>query len=284
MLSRTVAAFQFSVEKLSRESEKTYFWTFTFKEVPMWDEIAMIDYHTFMVRVTNHFPWLRGMRISELHKTHGLHFHAIVNHRIPLRRLKALAHGSGRCNGKNRYLDFGRMHVTECNMDTMFYLSKYLGKDFRKQYGFQHRRWGTIGGFDGVRCKDIIYETNWHRNKEELFPGMKIPFGAAMLLSHYSTLWVGISDWPKEVKIAMMNRVVPDKGHRENAKMVKEWCHPEGILYNCHVEECTECKLNAMGLYSDSRMCHDGWKLYQAAIFAPWASRVRLLSESEAAN
>src|ERR1022692_4772946 len=125
MINKTACAFQFSVEKLARQSEKLYFWTLTFKSVPIDDLHAMEDWNLLHNRLMWYFRGIQGLRVAELHKSHGIHFHLIVNRRIPLDRMRKVCHGTGHIIGNNRYLDFGRMSVSKCNADVSKYLSKY---------------------------------------------------------------------------------------------------------------------------------------------------------------
>jgi len=213
VLSRTAGAFWLSAEKLFTENDKIYFWTFTFNNVPMDDRSAMEDWRELHGRLRNIFRFrvggrggfdidtLNGLRVAELHRSHGLHFHCLVNQRIPLERVKRLCRGNGLPYGKNRYLDFGRMSVDACNEDTVDYLCKYLTSTYRKTYQiYGGRRWGTIGGFKHVGVRDVVYDTPWHRSRDWLFRDQKCSYSTSMMIGHYTALWGDAKDWPPEYR------------------------------------------------------------------------------------
>lgn len=200
--NRNQSALIFSVEKLARENRQLYFWTFTFKHTPLCDTEAMLDWNALHDRLKHHFPMLRGVRVAELHRNHGIHFHAIVNTRIPIARIKRMVKGSGFLVGRNRYLDFGRMSVTKCDSATVYYLCKYLTKQYARENQFWHRRrWGSIGGFKGTKCADIEYDSMMHRNYRRLFWPAQIPYKMWWFLTHLSETWGDYEEWPKKWKI-----------------------------------------------------------------------------------
>jgi hypothetical protein len=204
LLSRTAAAFTFTAERLAKESPALFFWTFTFKNVPATDEHAMEDWAALMRRVEHHFPECQGVRVCELHRSHGIHFHCIVNVRLPIRKLQELMRGSGLLTGRNRYLDFGRMSVTKCDANTIDYLAKYLTKQYRRAHDFaRRRRWGCIGGFKPTRCRDIEYDTIANRNRKSMFGAVKVPFDVMLMIGTYSDLWGEFADWPAKYKAAV---------------------------------------------------------------------------------
>ncbi len=111
--SKSVIAFEMSVEKLSEECEQLYFWSFTFKSVPIDDAYAMADWNTLNTRLHWRYPDLRGLRVCELHKSHGIHFHCIVNQWINVNEVRRIIRGNGMLTGRNRYLDFGRFEAND---------------------------------------------------------------------------------------------------------------------------------------------------------------------------
>lgn len=269
ILNRTAQAFTFSAERLhERYKHGLYFWTFTFKSVPLDDDTAMGDWDTFRRRLCDHFEWLQGLRVCELHRSHGIHFHTMVNGRIPIRRVQKMVYGSGHLTGHNRYLDFGRMSVSKCDDGTVAYMCKYLTKQYRKDYNFWgRRRWGTIGGFEQTKCIDIEYDTPCHRNKPLLFADEQIDYAAMMLLSHYSNLWGDLCNWPAEHKM----RVVDYATRRDKSNGDKEtWrtgtrkrIDPDAIIWSSHVEGCGRCRCGG-------ELCKVGLKLWQNSIFCEW--------------
>ena len=197
MMTKTCAAFNFSVEKLFKEYEKVYFWTFTFKSVPGDDQMAMEAWAMLHSRLRNNFPDMQGLRVCELHKNHGIHFHCLVNIRIPIDRMKRLAFGNGRLFGVNHYLDFGRLSVEVANLGAGAYLAKYLTKQYASDNNFWHRRrWGSMGGFDYVRVGQIAFESNTTRNRYKLFGNKQCGYVQMMMIHYASTLFGEVEDWP----------------------------------------------------------------------------------------
>jgi len=207
LMSKSATAFMFSADRLFAASRKVYFWTFTFKNVPADDKAAMEDWDTLHLRIRKLFPDLRGLRVCELHVSHGIHFHLLLNQRIPLRRLFRIFKGSGFSYGRNRELDFGRVSVTECNKFAAEYLTKYMTKDYKKEFPTMRRRWGSVGSFDSCGVRDVIVDSPFHHNKKKLFSDSKISFVKAVLLRHYTLLYGKIGRWPvgmrKEIVLRM---------------------------------------------------------------------------------
>lgn len=214
MISRTKAAFLFSCDRLFKQHEKVYFWTVTFKSVPLDDNYAMEDWDAFRKRIHWHFPSIKGLRVCELHRSHGIHFHFLINLRIPVRRMKRIARGSGRLVGRDRYLDFGRMWAVKCDKGTAEYLAKYLTKSYREDNQFgRRRRWGTIGNFKQTRCRDIEFDTEALRNRERLFGCAQCGFMEIIMIQHYTNLWGHVQQWPIQYKALVL---------RQNGRWMKE--------------------------------------------------------------
>jgi len=210
LLTKTAAAFTFSAEKLFREYGCIYFWTFTFIDVPINDDYAMEEWHLLHLRLRTHFPGIKGLRVCELHRSHGIHFHVLLNRRIAIERMKLLFGGSGNLIGHNRYLDFGRVSVKKCDKSTIGYLCKYLTKAYRDSNNFgRRRRWGTIGGFKPVRVRDIIYDTPATRNRELIFGTAKCRFATFIMIQHYSHLWGALEHWPAEYRALVEKQTGP---------------------------------------------------------------------------
>ena len=62
----------------------------TFKSVPLDDDAAMEDWHIFSSRLCWHYPELQGVRVTELHRSHGIHFHFFVNIRVPIDHMRKI--------------------------------------------------------------------------------------------------------------------------------------------------------------------------------------------------
>lgn len=207
--NRQQQAWLWSAERLFAENEKIYFWGLTFVNTPIDDEMAMEDFNQLMTRVKNIFHGIQGLRVCELHRSHGIHFHLLINQRIPIRRMKRIARGNMRLNGVNRYLDFGRMSATICDFGAAEYLSKYLVKGYCERNSFWHRRrWGTIGGFKQVRCKDIEFETLENINQRKMFGGYQIKMQTMRMIWYYTKLWGEVEEWPRPHK-ALVYRQEP---------------------------------------------------------------------------
>jgi len=197
LLTKSACAFMFTAERLAKQSEALYFWTFTFKTTPATDEHAMEDWNTLHRRLMMRFPLLEGVRVCELHRSHGIHFHCLLNLRIPIRRVQRICRGNGNLTGPNRYLDFGRMSVSKCDATAIPYLTKYMTKEYRRQNCFfGRRRWGTVGGFKGTLKNNIVVESETTRNKERMFGLARISFPTMIMVSHFTSLWGHVERWP----------------------------------------------------------------------------------------
>lgn len=159
----------------------------------------MMDWNLLAARMQRNFGWLRGLRVCELHKSHGIHFHALVNGRIPVDRMRRLIYGSGHLTGHNRYLDFGRIHVRPCVPSDAEYLSKYMTKQYTKDHWFGlRRRWGTIGGFRQVKKNDIEIISPSTQNRKLLFGEAQVPY-ATLMATVMFTNWFGeLKNWPRQ--------------------------------------------------------------------------------------
>lgn len=187
----------FTAERLFRERKKVYFWTFTFKHTPYSDDAAMEDWDTFHLRLLHYFPDIQGLRVSELHRSHGIHFHCLLDRRVPVDRMIKIWRGSGRLTGHNRYLDFGRWSVSVCSQETAAYLAKYLSKEYRDRFSFGHRRrWGAIGGYRCTRVKDVECISDASKNRELIFGTARVRFATMIMIRHYSNLWGHLRHWP----------------------------------------------------------------------------------------
>lgn len=216
-MNRTQAAFTLSADTLFTEAHgKLYFWTFTFKSVPLSDQFANEDWAYLRKRLLREWPHLKGLRVTELHRSHGIHYHALVNMRIPIRRVMALAKGNGHLTGRNRYLDFGRMTVDECDPGTVGYLCKYLRKGYvEKNRLYGGRRWGAFGDWQHSRGRDIVYDSAALRNRKEMFKDAAVGYGALMMIQHYTNLWGHWAEWPKGCQMLVRMQ----KGNRQTEWM-----------------------------------------------------------------
>lgn len=206
-MNRTAAAFCFSVDKLYEETKELYLWTFTFRNVPESDEWALGQWKKFNERGKRDWGKVHGLRVIELHKTHGMHFHVLLNKRFPIERVFHLAWPLG----------FGRIEVDAVRdmSDMKEYLAAYLRKGYVRDHWIgRRRRWATMGGFRSVRCKDVEYDTAFHRNKKLLYGERKVDWKELAVL-------VGVSNfgdfefWPQQVQERWLARVRAMNPHCE---------------------------------------------------------------------
>jgi len=129
-----------------------YFWTFTFPDkIPLWQ--AFQRWNGFLKALVSlaeeKGSYLQGVRVVEAHKTHGYHFHALINCRLHVRDVRELSavHGIGR----------DRVKWIEKPGPVIRYLSKYLSKEFRDEVGM-YRTWRTIN-FDGCKVQNSHVDT-----------------------------------------------------------------------------------------------------------------------------
>lgn len=115
---------------------RVYFWTFTFVQTqPIWRAAAA--WSALQRQLFDWFGRFPGLRVAEMHQEHGLHFHVLVNERLPIAVVRRLAERYG----------FGRIEVqvVRNKQAAARYLVKYLAKgDPLPCPGM--RRWSRFGG------------------------------------------------------------------------------------------------------------------------------------------
>jgi len=219
LLSKSAQAFTWSAERLFDEWPKIYFWTFTFIHTPYCDDEAMYMWATFMRRLNKKFPYLQGLRVCELHRSHGIHFHAFFSERVPIRVMQKIWHGTGDLVGQNHYLDFGRVSVATCDKQTIGYMTKYMTKQYREDNYFgRRRRWGTIGGFEANRVNDIEVISEATRNREALFGKSRCCYSQLVMIQHYSNLWGCVTEWPIEHRMLVLRQTTKFSNWQKEAK------------------------------------------------------------------
>lgn len=116
-MTRSEAAFRLSCDQLALMGQ-VYFWTFTFAEV-----LAIKDtrsrWNHFLTLIRRKWPKACGLRVFEMHESHGLHVHLLTNQYINVNVCRKLAKKSG----------WGRIHVERTDKGGMHYLAKYLSKE-----------------------------------------------------------------------------------------------------------------------------------------------------------
>lgn len=133
---------------------------------------------------------LRGVRVIECHKEHGVHYHALVNQRIPVWLVRRWAKRCG----------IGRVQVKKANSGSIDYLAKYLSKQWQQENGsFKGQtRWGTIGGFRGVKVRDVEVCSRYMDRLEiakDVLNVRKVPF---LLAAQLKERWTASDDQVEE--------------------------------------------------------------------------------------
>lgn len=165
--NRSEQAFRWTCARLTEyaqmNGQRLYFWTFTFvtKMPPTWYARRWAPFVREVLDLyRNEMPFY-GIKVTEQHKRtdprgiwKGLHYHAIVNHRVSVGEVRRIGARYG----------VGRVQVSAIDDagSAIAYLGKYLRKGFIDRDGALPkgiRRWGTIGGFNGCRVADIQWDT-----------------------------------------------------------------------------------------------------------------------------
>ncbi len=144
-MTKSKAAYLFATQTLAKES--LFMWTFTFKDVlDIKDTRKKWNY--LLTLLKRKWPNLCGLRVFELHKTHGLHVHLVTNRWLDVNEARNLAAKAG----------WGRIHVVRIAADRAAYLGKYLTKD--RPECFRHwRLWAGFGGWEWTKVKDVVFES-----------------------------------------------------------------------------------------------------------------------------
>src|SRR5947207_9965933 len=146
-MTKSNAAFLLACRLLAKDN-RLFMWTFTFKDVlnvkhtrNKWNYLR-----TLLLRT---WPKLQGIRVFELHKSHGLHVHLVTNSFVDVNRARALANKAG----------WGRIHVKRISAKSVPYLAKYLSQR-RPECLKRWRLWAGFGKtWDWTKVKDIVRET-----------------------------------------------------------------------------------------------------------------------------
>jgi hypothetical protein len=151
-MTKSEAAFSMTAERLWEPGFRVYFWTFTFCVLHSDAEGSRL-FSVFLRRLREAIggDW-GGVKVAELHRERGVHFHALVNRRLAVDVVRRV----GRCHG------IGRVHVCVANKGACGYLSKYLSK--RRdgpvhESGRRMRRWSAFGSVVRTRVCDLVNES-----------------------------------------------------------------------------------------------------------------------------
>jgi len=158
--SRTKWAFRCSFESLvqfARENgQELTWWRFSLREnIPHWCSYAA--FNGLFRDLRHHYEEddpLYGIRVCEAQDGKRIHWHAVLNKRIPIELVDRL--------GERHGMGFSFAKKVTNPQGTIDYMTKYLTKQ-KIPFQSRIRRWGMIGGFDGSRVKDCKYDSQWHR-------------------------------------------------------------------------------------------------------------------------
>lgn len=168
MLSKSKTAFVLTARRLFDEpGERVYFWTFTFRQVHSdWDASACFREFLNHLRKVLDGDW-GGVKVAELHREHGVHFHCLINRRLAIDIVRRVAE----CH------EFGRIEVQKADKKASNYLAKYLTKSRSKKMfaksGRSLRKWESFGPFkkQATRLKDLINDgCFWKFRREHNMP------------------------------------------------------------------------------------------------------------------
>ncbi|MEO7931541.1 MAG: hypothetical protein ABIT76_00135 [Chthoniobacterales bacterium] len=124
-------------------------WTFTFAELlDIKDTRKRWNHLLTLLKVR--WPKLCGLRVFEMHKSHGLHVHLVTNQWIDVNAARVLAAQAG----------WGRIHVMQMPVERAAYLGKYLSKE-RPPCLKRWRLWAGFGDWDWTRVKDVVFESRF---------------------------------------------------------------------------------------------------------------------------
>jgi len=139
-INRRQAAVMNGLKFLNTVSKRLYFWTFTFPK-PLPDWWAGGAFSATWQRVQRKLGGSAGIRVFELHKSHGIHIHMVINRRYPVTEVRRIFKIAG----------FGRIHVemvqTQDIERVAFYLGKYMTKVSQPMFGVRRVAvWGMSAG------------------------------------------------------------------------------------------------------------------------------------------
>lgn len=148
-MKKTKAAYLFATQTLGKDS--LYMWTLTFKQV-LDIKATRKRWNYLLTLIKRRWPQLCGLRVFEMHKSHGLHVHLVTNRFIDVNEMRLLAIKAG----------WGRIHVKRIPAERAVYLAKYLSKD-RPECLKGWRLWAGFGNWDWTRVKDVVFDSPFSR-------------------------------------------------------------------------------------------------------------------------
>lgn len=164
-MSRSTDAFEMSIDHLQKVG-RLHLWTFTFADV-LTVKQGSACWSAACRELVERCNGLCGVRVFEMHKNHGLHIHAVIAGRWPIRLVRDIFQSHG----------FGRIHVCRITKNP-YYIGKYLSESRRHNDLKGSRLWQCFGGRESkkkfsVKCKNIEYRgfgTRSYYVAKEMFP------------------------------------------------------------------------------------------------------------------
>lgn len=148
-MKKTKAAYLFATRTLGKDS--LYIWTLTFKDVPDIKDTRK-RWNYLLTLIKRRWPELCGLRVFEMHKTHGLHVHLVTTRFLDVNAMRLLAKKAG----------WGRIHVVKIASERAAYLAKYLTKK-RPECLKGWRLWAGFGKWEWTRVKDVVFDSLFSR-------------------------------------------------------------------------------------------------------------------------
>ena len=145
-ISKRRFAFLATFEAVWESAPQCYFWTFT-PAVMMDDARFAAAWNKFNRRWQNtgrDSEGFKGLRVFEPFKSGFLHCHVVINQRVSVNFLRALALGTG----------LGRMNVRLAGEGDGAYLAKYMAKSQWKLAGGR-RMWGKLGRWEHTKICNV---------------------------------------------------------------------------------------------------------------------------------
>jgi len=152
-MSKSKAAFRFNAEEIS--AQPVYLWTFTFREA-MDVQDARKAWRDFTRALSKKLGLLVGVRVFEMHKSHGLHVHVLTRRHLLVNEVRNVIRSQ-------RTRKIGRIHVVRADAKAGEYLGKYLSKSARPECLKGVRLWAVLNrnAFDHTRVADVSCESTF---------------------------------------------------------------------------------------------------------------------------
>ncbi len=154
-MTKSRAAFLLSLQQLSRRHghrpDELYLWTFTLPAVMSIKE-AKAMWNNLLTQLHERWPLLRGIRVFELHDTHGLHVHLVTSGWMFVGDVRVIAEQVG----------WGRINVRTIPVAAA---GNYLSKKFNRREPCLRgwRLWESIGDWVSTKVKDVVVDSPFTR-------------------------------------------------------------------------------------------------------------------------